>query len=89
MVNIFHWHELTIAILCIISNLLYCNAVLLATTPEFLYVASLLNVLAMMTTTPIRASLSKIVGPDDVGKVIIISSNSVFEYILDYKNLLY
>ena len=68
MTNIFHWHELTIATLCITSNLLYCIAFLLAKTPEVLYVASILNILAMMTTTPIRACLSKIVGPDDVGK---------------------
>ena len=41
----------------------------MAKMQAFLYVASILNIMAMMTTTPIRAHLTKLVGPDDVGKV--------------------
>ena len=69
MIKLFHWHDLTITILCITSGLSYCVAILMAKTQAYLYVASILNIMAMMTTTPIRAHLSKLVGPDDVGKV--------------------
>ena len=69
MINLLHWHDLTIVTICIISNLMYCIAVLMAKVQAFLYVASILNIMAMMTTTPIRAHLTKLVGPDDVGKV--------------------
>ena len=69
MINLLHWHDLTITILCITSGMSYCVAVLMAKTQVYLYLASILKIMDYTTTTPIRAHLSKLVGPDDVGKV--------------------
>ena len=56
-------------ILCLASSLLSVIATLLARDPDILYVASSVGMLAVLTCTPMRSWMSKIVGPEDVGKV--------------------
>ena len=41
----------------------------MANNPEILYVAASLGILSIMTTTPMRAWLTKLVGKNDIGKV--------------------
>ena len=69
MTHILQLHDATITILCYISQLLGLISILLANEPDLLYVAASLSILAVMTTSPMRAWLSKIVGREDVGKV--------------------
>ena len=46
--------------------------IILAKIPEILYLAAVIRLFAEMTTTGIRSALTKIVGSQDVGKVIVV-----------------
>ena len=73
MTHKFLLHDATMTMLCFTSQFLCIIVTLLARDPDVLYVAASLGMLNVLTSTPIRSWLSKIVGPDDVGKVSEIS----------------
>ena len=62
-------HDVTITSMCLVSVLGSLVVILLAKTPELLYLSAATRILSEMTTTSIRSGLSKIVGPEDIGKV--------------------
>ena len=66
-------HDLIITTLCLSSALCYLSCILLARNPEILYLAAVIRSFAEMTTTSIRSAITKIVGNQDVGKVIEVS----------------
>ncbi|XP_059088745.1 uncharacterized protein LOC131884867 [Tigriopus californicus] len=67
--KVFHLRDMMIAILSISSLLLGNIMYLLAWNPNALYLANLLKMFSDATTVAIRATLTKIVGTLDVGKV--------------------
>lgn len=67
--KVFKLRDMMIAILSISSLLLGNVMYLLAWNPNALYLANLLKMFSDATTVTIRATLTKIVGPLDVGKV--------------------
>ena len=69
LTHVLFLEDATITICCIISQVLCIIATLMANNPEILYVAASLGILSIMTTTPLRAWLTKVVGKNDIGKV--------------------
>ena len=67
--------DLTITTLCLTSTLASLVFILLAKTPELLYVSAVIKLFSEMTTTTIRSGLTKIVGRQDIGKVMILLSS--------------
>ena len=70
MTQVVKLHDLTITTICLGSALGSMICILLAKIPEVLYLAAVIRLFAEMTTTGIRSALTKIVGSQDVGKVI-------------------
>ena len=66
-------HDLTMMTICLSIALGSLICILLARNPEILYLAAVIRLFAEMTTTSIRSAITKIVGNQDVGKVIEVS----------------
>ena len=69
LTHVLFLEDATITIYCIISQILCIIATLMANKPEILYVAASLGILSIMTSTPMMAWLTKLVGKNDIGKV--------------------
>merc|ERR1711997_805355 len=61
--------DLTITTICLTSTLASLVCILLANIPELLYLSAVIKLFSEMTTTTIRSGLTKIIGPQDIGKV--------------------
>ena len=66
-------HHLTITAISLSSALCSLICILIARNPEILHLAAVIRSFAEMTTTSIRSAITKIVGNQDVGKVIEVS----------------
>ena len=65
--------DLTITAISLSRALCSLICILIARNPEILYLAAVIRSFAEMTTTSIRSAITKIVGNQDVGKVIEVS----------------
>ena len=79
MTQVIKLNDLTITTICLSSALGSVVFILLAKVPEVLYLSAVIRLFSEMTTTSIRAALTKIVGRNDVGKV---NKQTKFEVIL-------
>ena len=72
LTHVVRLQDLTITTICLTSTLASLVCILLAKIPELLYLSAVIKLFSEMTTTTIRSGLTKIIGPQDIGKVIIL-----------------
>jgi len=69
LTHVVRLQDLTITAICLTSTLASLVCILLAKIPELLYLSAVIKLFSEMTTTTIRSGLTKIIGPQDIGKV--------------------
>ena len=70
MTQILKWSDLTITAFCVSSSFFGIMTILVAENYLILYLANFFRMFSDVTTVGIRSALSKLVGSNDVGKVI-------------------